>query len=102
MSDMTTIAISNRESSMLRSKGKANEFCSFLSAYRLLDVIAHVIDLELPHPPVHKKMGINLAKSDVRNFWNFIKNFLQLADYSTFIWKLDADFAKIPTEFHII
>ena len=69
MSNMTTLAISSRETSMLRSKEKANEFCSFICAHRLLDVIAHLsIDSEplLDNPPVHKKMGINFTKSDVR------------------------------------
>ena len=69
MSDMTAVAIFNRENTMLRSKEKANEFCSFICAHRLLDVIAHLstnAEPLLDNPPVHKKMGINFNKADVR------------------------------------
>ena len=42
MSDMSSAAISNRESSLLKSREKANEFCSLLCAYRLLDVFINM------------------------------------------------------------
>jgi hypothetical protein len=68
MSNMSVAAISNRESSMLRSREKANEFSSVLCAYRLLDVILSIENANdvLSSPPVHKQMGINISKNEVR------------------------------------
>lgn len=67
MSEMSAIAISSRESSMLRSKEKANEFSSLLCAYRLLDVIASLaIEDDSTPPPAHKKMRMNLSNNKVR------------------------------------
>ena len=67
MSEMSNAAVSNRETSMLRSKERANEFCSLLCAFRLLDVIGNmVIPSDQTKPPVHEKMGINLSKNEVR------------------------------------
>lgn len=66
MSQMSTAAISERESSMLKSRQRANEFCSFLCAYRLLDIIVHGIATVSTRPPLHKKMGMNILKNEVR------------------------------------
>jgi hypothetical protein len=67
--EISNDAITNRESSLLRSKEKANNLCSLLCAFRLLDVI---VKLDLPsdqiQPPVHKKMGLNFSKNEVRFF----------------------------------
>ena len=67
MRGMSAHAISVRESSMLRSREKSNEFCSLLCAYRLLDVITSLVIVEgSTVPPLHKKMNINLSKNEVR------------------------------------
>jgi hypothetical protein len=104
MPEMSNAAVSNRESSMLRSKERANDFCSLLCAFRLLDVMGN---LETPsdqiRPPVHKKMELNLSKNEVRvlsiSFINFIS---QQTETFTLFCKLDSNFEKVPPEFHII
>lgn len=67
MLGMTDVAISKREASILRSRGKANELCSLLCAYRLLDIVA---SQELTEgcdiTPLHLKMGVNVSKNEVR------------------------------------
>ena len=67
MSEMSSIAISNWESSMLKSREKANEFCSLLCTYRLLDVILNleIVKEASSSPPVHQQMGINVSKNKV-------------------------------------
>ena len=67
MSEMSSIAISNQESSMLKSREKANEFCSLLCAYRLLDVILNleIVKEASSSPLVHQQMGINVSKNEV-------------------------------------
>jgi hypothetical protein len=51
---------------MLRLKERANDFCSLLCAFRLLEVVGK---LESPNDqrqtPVHKKMGLNFSKNEV-------------------------------------
>ena len=76
MADMSSTAISKREGSMLRSKEKANEFCSLLCGYRLLDVIVGLVAYsdKSTQPPVHNKMGINISKNDVRILYFYKKS----------------------------
>ena len=53
---------------MLRSRERSNEFCSFVCAYRLLDVIVGQAAIDTTPPPVHKKMSISFPKNEVRIF----------------------------------
>jgi hypothetical protein len=71
MSDMSSVAISKRETSMLKSRERSNDFCSLICAFRLLDVI---MDLEMTQetsskPLKHNQMGINLYNNEVRTFF---------------------------------
>lgn len=53
----------------MKSRGKANELCSLLCAYRLLEIITGKKMLEESNfPPMHKKMGINFSKNEVRTY----------------------------------
>ena len=73
MNEMSVITISNRETSMLRSKEKASKLCSLLCAYRLLDVIVSLSDEnESTPPPVHKRMGVNIFDNEVRSHLIFL------------------------------
>jgi len=68
---MSTVAISRQESSMMKSRGKANDLCSLICAYRLLENIVGKERLEDPKiPPMHKKMGVNFSKNEVRSYVN--------------------------------
>lgn len=71
MSDMSAVAISKRETSMLRSRERSNDFCSMLCAYRLLDVISYVsVPVgEADTPPLHNQMGINFLNNEARNLF---------------------------------
>lgn len=72
MTGMSAAAISKREISMLKSRGRANELCSLLCAHRLVDVIFLMEpDENLVSPPKHKKMGINILKIEVRVFFYY-------------------------------
>lgn len=69
MAGMSAVAISKRETSMLKSRGKANELCSLLCAYRLLDVFFGLEKETMAlsnDTPLHGKMGINISKTEVR------------------------------------
>jgi hypothetical protein len=74
MSDMTALAVSKRETSMLKSREKANDFCGLLCAFRLLDVsIGMEIIKDKSHlPPKHNQMGIDLPSNEVSSFFIFI------------------------------
>lgn len=77
MSDMSAVAISKRESSMLKSREKSSDFCSLLCAYRLLDVI---ISLErttekLHAPPLHNQIGTNLFNNEVCSYFIYVDFF---------------------------
>lgn len=68
MSNMSNVAVSNREISILKSREKANEFCSLICAHRLLDAIICSAGVEDGScvPPRHNQMGTNIASNDVR------------------------------------
>lgn len=69
MAGMSTKAISNRESTMLRTREKASVFCSLLTAYRLLDVIAMLEENENSvRPPSQSKMTVDFSKHAVGVF----------------------------------
>lgn len=66
MAGMTTNAISVRESNMLKTREKASVFCSLLSAYKLLDVIAMLEDAgNSVRPPSQTKMRVDFSKYSV-------------------------------------
>jgi hypothetical protein len=67
MAEMSTVDISKRENTLLKSRGKANELCSLICAHRLLDVLVS-FDLteESTMRTTHKQMGFNMSKNDVR------------------------------------
>ena len=58
---------------MLKSESKVTEFCSLLSAYCLLDVIAHLEVTESSLlSPLHKKLEIDLPKNKVRALFIYL------------------------------
>jgi hypothetical protein len=78
MSQMTTAAISKRENSILRSREKANDLCSLLCAYRLLDVMLSMefTEEESTSPVLHNQMGVDLPKNEVRARFHFATSLL--------------------------
>jgi hypothetical protein len=75
MSQMTTAAISKRETSILRSREKANDLCSLLCAHRLLDVMISIefTEEESTSPVLHNQMGVDFhkLKNEVRTRFHF-------------------------------
>ena len=111
MSELSAIEVSKRESSMLRSKKRVNEFCSFVCAHRLLDVLAYLKkEKDSLSPPIHKKMGIDLPKNDVRISSNFMllsshdkqKNLRTFANWTTTLKKFKRNYIVYDTDFNDI
>ena len=111
MSELSAIEVSKRESSILRSKKRANEFCSFVCAHRLLDVLAYLKkEKDLLSPPIHKKMGIDLPKNDIRISSNFMllsshnkqKNLRTFANWTTTLKKFKRNYIVYNTDFNDI
>jgi hypothetical protein len=107
MTETSNVALSNRESSILKSKEKANEFCSLLCALRLLDVIGSlVIPGDQTQHPVHKKMGISFSKNEVRVFQLFLstesyneqKSLRSFANWTTILKKFRLNFISSQTD----
>ena len=73
MAEMTVAAISRRETSILRSREKANEICSLFAAYRLMDVIGTLepSSRNFTSPPSHRQMAIDLSTNEVRFLFFF-------------------------------
>jgi hypothetical protein len=67
MAGLTTQAISLRESSILKKKERASDFCSLITAYRLLDVISMLEETEdSVRPPVQVRSRFDFSKTPVR------------------------------------
>ena len=63
MANMSDEAICNRESAVLKARDRANSFCSLLTAYRLVDVIAMLEEVEDSiRPPFQLKMDVDFSK----------------------------------------
>lgn len=66
MVGMSTNAIAVRETAMLKTRERASGFCSLLSAYKLLDVIAMMEGNEdSVRPPSQSKMVVDFSKHTV-------------------------------------
>jgi hypothetical protein len=66
MAGLSPATIAKREASTIRPKERSADFCSLLTAYRLLDVVS-VLERTTNSlaPPVHKKMQADFEKYKV-------------------------------------
>ena len=77
MAGMTPNAISLRESSLLKKRERASDFCSLLTAYRLLDIISLLEATESSvRPPVQLRSKVDIPKNTVRLIVNFVHTVL--------------------------
>lgn len=99
---LSTVAISKRERTMIRSKDRSFEFSSLLTAYKLLDVITNLEDSKgLILPPTHNKMKGNFSRYKVCSYCLIYGRNLQIGiDQSTITGGLDGDFIQISTQYH--
>jgi hypothetical protein len=73
MAGMKSNAISLRESSLLKKKKRASDFCSLLSAYRLLDIISMLDETyHSVQPPLQLRSKIDFPKNTVCLIVNFL------------------------------
>jgi hypothetical protein len=73
MANLTNVAIVSRESSMLKNKERASDFCSVITAYRLMDIIFKLDQTDdSVLPPVHVRSRIGFTKTPVRPFIYFV------------------------------
>jgi hypothetical protein len=74
MAGLTTQAISLRESSILKKRGRQSDFCSLITAYRLLDIISMLEKTgDSVRSPLQLKSRFDCSKSpvcvDVNSFY---------------------------------
>lgn len=104
MSNMSVVMISNRESGILKSREKGNDFIGILCAYRLLDVIVelgtHWQKKESKLPPIHLQMEISSFKNEVCFHFVFARLFSHYLERFATSPKLDSYLNKISAQFH--
>jgi hypothetical protein len=67
MAGMKSNAISLQESSLLKKRERVSDFCSLISAYRLLDIISMLDKTNnLVEPPLQLRSKIDFPKNTVR------------------------------------
>lgn len=80
MTGLTTNAISLRESSILKTRERASDFCSFITAYRMLDVISMLEQSEDSlQPPLQLRGKVQIPTNTVRLIVRLLYTFLTLS-----------------------